>query len=117
MTAQVARRHPANNSDSITQARHTEIARRYAWQAQQRRKRHDDKADQARLLTLIRMRELERLFARRYGRLLPDDDAGRDDLIVAAHHIAFEAAEAVDVQNYLDARVGNKIALDRGSAR
>jgi hypothetical protein len=75
--------------DRITQARHTEIARRYAWQARQRRKRHEDKPDPARLLTLIRMRELERIFARRYGRLLPDHDAGRDDLIVAAHHIAF----------------------------
>jgi hypothetical protein len=95
MAAQVARRHLANNSDSITQARHTEIARRYAWQARQRRKRHEDKPDPARLLTLIRMRELERLFARRYGRLLPDDAAGRDDLIVAAHHIAFLRGDVI----------------------
>jgi hypothetical protein len=65
MAADVARRHPANNSDSTTRARHTEIARRYAWQAQQQRKWFDDKPDPARLLTLIRMRELERLFVRR----------------------------------------------------
>lgn len=45
MAAQVARRHLANNSDRITQARHTEIALRYAWQARQRRKRHEDKPD------------------------------------------------------------------------
>jgi hypothetical protein len=95
MAADVARRHPANNSDSTTRARHTEIARRYAWQAQQRRKRHDEKPDPARLLTLIRMRELERLFERRYGRLLPDDDAGRDDLIVAAHHIALLRGDVI----------------------
>jgi MT-A70 len=95
MAADVARRHPANNSDSTTRARHTEIARRYAWQAQQRRKRRDEKPDPARLLTLIRMRELERLFERRYGRLLPDDDAGRDDLIVAAHHIALLRGDVI----------------------
>jgi hypothetical protein len=78
------------------QARHTEIARRYAWQARQRRKRHEVKPDPARLLTLVRMRELERLFARRYGRLLPDDDAGRDDLILAAHHIAFLRGDVIE---------------------
>jgi hypothetical protein len=85
-----------HDSDSITRARHTEIARRYAWQARQRRKRHEDKPDPARLMTLIRMRELERIFARRYGRLLPDDDAGRDDLIVAAHHIAFLGGDVIE---------------------
>jgi hypothetical protein len=95
MAAQIARRHPANNSDSTTRARHAEIARRYAWQAQQRRKRLNEKPDRARLLTLIRLRELERLNERRYGRLLPDDDAGREDLIVAAHHIAFLGGDVI----------------------
>jgi hypothetical protein len=73
------------------QARHTEIARRYAWQAKQRRAAED--TEPARLITLIRLRELERLFRGRYGRFLPDDDAGLDDLIVAAHHIAFLRGE------------------------
>ena len=95
MAAEVARRHRTNNTDSNTQARHTEIARRYTWQAQQRRKRSDDDPDPARLLTLIRMRELERLFVSRYGRVLPDDDAGRDDLFVAAHHITFLRGDVI----------------------
>lgn len=34
------------------------------------------------------MRELERILAYRYGETLPDDDAGRDDLLLAAMHIA-----------------------------
>ncbi|QIG91974.1 hypothetical protein [Bradyrhizobium sp. 6(2017)] len=70
---------------SQVNARHAEIRRRYAWHAQQRR----EKPDQARLITLIRLRELERIFQSRYGRFLPDDDAGMDDLTVAAHHVAF----------------------------
>jgi hypothetical protein len=41
------------------------------------------------------MREMERLFACRYGRLLPDDDTGRDDLIVMAHHIAFLRGDVI----------------------
>lgn len=77
------------------QARHSEIARRYAWQAQQQRRRNDAKPDHDYLITLIRLRELERLFRHRYGRFLPDDDAGIDDLIVAAHHIAFLRGEVI----------------------
>jgi len=36
----------------------------------------------------VRLRELERVFEYRYGApLLPDDDSGQHDLLVAAHHI------------------------------
>jgi hypothetical protein len=35
----------------------------------------------------VRLRELERIFSSRYGATHPDDDAGRDDLFLAAHHI------------------------------
>jgi hypothetical protein len=83
--------HPDN-----AQARHSEIARRYAWQAEQRRKRDDERPDQSRLITLIRLREMERLFKSRYGRFLPDDDAGIDDLTIAAHHVAFLRGEVIE---------------------
>ncbi len=36
------------------------------------------------LTMMVRLRELERLFASRYGAILPDDDAGREDLTRAA---------------------------------
>jgi hypothetical protein len=64
-------------------ARHAEVARRYAWQAKQK-----SREKRPRLLTLVRLRELERLYEDRWGRHLPDDDAGRDDLVLAAHHVA-----------------------------
>jgi hypothetical protein len=58
-----------------------EIARRYAWESK-RRQRGPFHAR-----ACVRLRELERVFAYRYGDTLPDDDAGREDLIIAAHHI------------------------------
>lgn len=36
----------------------------------------------------LRLNDLARLFRGRYGHVLPDDDAGRDDLIVAVNHLA-----------------------------
>ena len=36
----------------------------------------------------VRPRELERVFRDRYGAILPDDDAGLDDLFIMANHLA-----------------------------
>ena len=41
----------------------------------------------------LRCAELERLFAARYGPELPNDDAGRDDLLLVAHHLGRRAGE------------------------
>jgi hypothetical protein len=49
---------------------------------------------ESKLLALIRMRELEQIFSSRYGSILPNDDAGRDDLTIAAHHIAHLGGDA-----------------------
>lgn len=64
-------------------ALHREIARRYSWDDR-------DRADRRRPNAQLneRVRELERLFDDRWGSTLPDDDSGRDDLFVAAHHLA-----------------------------
>jgi hypothetical protein len=78
-------------------ARHAEVARRYSWAARQRRKTgRAEKPDPGRLMTLIRMRELERIFQSRYGRFLPNDDAGREDFEIMAHHIAHLRGAAVE---------------------
>jgi hypothetical protein len=42
----------------------------------------------------IRCAELQRLFIARYGRQLPDDDAGRDDAGLMAHHLAHRPGDA-----------------------
>ena len=58
---------------------HAEIARRYkAKQAQKPRVS----------IGSLRINELNRLFTARYGLTLPDDDAGRDDIVVMAQHLA-----------------------------
>jgi hypothetical protein len=43
----------------------------------------------------IRLAELERLFAHRYGRFLPDDDDGRDSMHIVADHIAMMRGDVV----------------------
>ena len=65
--------------ETLTQiAKHREIARRY------RRRRN-----KTNFLPRLRIAELERIFAMRYGgKLLPDDDAGREDLRLMADHFA-----------------------------
>jgi hypothetical protein len=70
---------------------HVDIARRYAWES-----KHGALSlsidpgctGSAKLMTILRLCELERVFHYRYGGALPDDDAGRDDLVIVAHHIA-----------------------------
>lgn len=60
----------------------TEIAMRYSWRAERQQGERRPSPMQN-----VRMRDLERLFQHRYGEHLPDDDAGTDDLEIAAHHI------------------------------
>lgn len=57
---------------------------RFAWDDRQEGRRRRRVSPRS----AVRLRELERFFRYRYGDILPDDDAGRDDLLVAAHHIA-----------------------------
>jgi hypothetical protein len=58
-------------------ARHAEIERRY---------RKGELTPFS--IATLRVAELRRLFRARYGTVLPDDDAGRDDALVMAHHLA-----------------------------
>jgi hypothetical protein len=64
---------------SAAAARHAEIERRYNAEKRERTPVS---------LAILRQHELQRLFGSRYGHVLPDDDAGRDDALIMAHHLA-----------------------------
>jgi hypothetical protein len=64
-------------------AKLAEIEQRY-----RRRKRPSP-----RQLATLRISELNRLFSARYGETMPDDDAGRDDIVVMANHLAATGRE------------------------
>ena len=45
-------------------------------------------------IAALRVAQINRLFRARYGETLPDDDAGRDDAEVMAHHLAHRGSGA-----------------------
>lgn len=57
-----------------------EIAKRY--------RRRQRKGRTPAQLAALRLRDLTKLFTARYGHMLPDDDAGRDDAGIALAHMA-----------------------------
>jgi hypothetical protein len=67
------------NETAAQRLRHREIA----WRDRQRKQRRSPRPK-----IFIRIRELERIFADRYGAVLPNDDAGLDDIFVMANHLA-----------------------------
>jgi hypothetical protein len=74
--------------------KHADIARRY-------RAKQTDKPPVS--MTALRIAELRRLFTARYGRTLPDDDAGRDDVQVMAHHLARRQGDARrNIRNWIE---------------
>lgn len=72
-------------------ARLAEVARRYAWNAREARRN----IPFDRRMAYWRLPELERIFADRYCSTLPDDDAGRGDLVVAFNHIAYRNGDVI----------------------
>lgn len=67
-------------------AKHLEIARHYAWTQKPRRAPLPPGSPM--LLAVLRLKEFERLLSVRYGRTLPDDDAGEDELFIAVQFIS-----------------------------
>jgi hypothetical protein len=59
-------------------ARRAEIDRRYK----------ADKRERPFSIAVLRLKELQRLFTARHRYQLPNDDAGRDDPLIMAHHLA-----------------------------
>jgi hypothetical protein len=50
----------------------------------------------------LRLADLAKIFRARYGHALPNDDAGRDDLMVAVHHLACLAHPRGHIAKWLD---------------
>ena len=50
----------------------------------------------------LRLHDLAKIFRARYGNTLPNDDAGRDDLMVAVHHLACLAHPRGHIAKWLD---------------
>ena len=53
-------------------------------------------------LVALRLTDLARLFRGRYGHVLPDDDAGRDDLVVAINHLACLPHPQKPIEHWLE---------------
>jgi hypothetical protein len=70
-------------ASNVVAIRHRLIAEKYKAHARDKRPPKPPFSRSA-----LRVRELERLYRLRYGRHLPDDDAGRDDLELASNQIA-----------------------------
>ena len=80
----------ATATDTEKAQAHAEIAERYAWDIEQRRK----PVDKLRLILQTRLRQMERLFVDRWGEELPNNRAGWRALVDAAHTIAGLGGEA-----------------------
>lgn len=53
-------------------------------------------------LVTLRLNDLAKLFRGRYGHILPDDDAGRDDMLVAIHHLACLPHPQKPIEHWLE---------------
>ncbi len=82
---------------------------------QRRRFRHET-SDQK--MARFRIAELERLFTKRYGSTLPNDDAGRDDLEIILHHLAriHPSIDARSVRECGDTEIERMIEWAKGWA-
>jgi hypothetical protein len=77
-----------------TAARKAEIARRYQW-------KDDDRKRQFSII-LVRIAELTRIYRSRYGLTLPDTGAGHDAMRLMAHHLAHCSHPQRRICNWLE---------------
>jgi len=52
-------------------------------------------------LVALRLNDLAKIFRHRYGVTLPDDDAGREDLVIAINHLANLARQRRHIANWI----------------
>lgn len=69
------------------------------YSTKQKPRRHGSSSP--RQIAALRLNDLNRLFRARYGVTLPDDDAGRDDMMVAVNHLTSLRHPLERIDNWL----------------
>lgn len=72
------------------------------WFSDKQKRRGKAKRRSPMQLVALRLHDLARIFRSRYGLTLPDDDAGREDLKIALHHLASLAHPRSHIANWID---------------
>lgn len=67
-----------------------------------RQKRRSTRAHTAPQIATLRLNDLAKLYRARYGQVLPDDDAGREDLATGLSHIATLSTARERMRDYLN---------------
>lgn len=80
-------------------ARRSEIDRDY-----KRKRREPDGSPRRVSISALRASQLNRFLLDRYGQVLPDDDAGRDDARLMAHHLAHRINPSARIASWLSLR-------------
>ena len=83
-----------NKSPTFIAARHRATRLERRWQRKQQGGLH--RAPRFCRIANFRIHELERLYLHRWGAILPKDDAGRDDLAILLHHLAFTRGDVIE---------------------
>jgi hypothetical protein len=100
MHTAAAKSYASFHEDKARRARHAEIALRYEREERRRRAWFAGESPKyprgsRQLICRKRLNELQDIYRMRYGATLPYDDAGLDDLKIAAHHIAHMRGDAL----------------------
>ncbi|MBV9240391.1 MAG: hypothetical protein JO314_00135 [Acidobacteria bacterium] len=85
------------------EALHREVELRYTTDAKKRKKRNRVPFTVSR----ARIADLKKIFRDRYGNQFPNDDAGRDDIRVMAHHFAWHTNHPHLFINYSELMCGS----------
>lgn len=75
---------------------------RVRWFSDKPKRKRKGRRSTPRQGTAFRMRDICKILRRTYGHVLPDDDAGRDDLYVAINHLACLPHPQKRIDNFIE---------------
>jgi hypothetical protein len=74
---------------------------RIQWFSDKQKPKHKSSRRTPMQLVALRLHDLAKIFRHRYGLVLPDDDAGREDLEIAVNHLASLARPRRHIANWI----------------